>query len=66
MRELNLLKENLEYRRVITEKKLLGSSAALINNFTDGLKDWAFKFGTSLIINLIRNSKKHKTATKSD
>lgn len=65
MRELELLKENLEYRMTVSEKKLLGSAATTINNFTDGLKDWALKFGTSLVINFIRGSKYNNTK-KSD
>lgn len=57
MRELELIKENLEYRQQLNEKQLLGSSVAIINNFTDGLKDWAFEFGTHLFLDLIRGSK---------
>lgn len=61
MRELELMKENLEYRQLLSEQKLLGSSVAIVDNFTDGLKNWAFEFGTSLFVNLIHGSKKQKT-----
>ena len=54
MRELELMKENLEYRQKLNEKQLLGSSVGIINNFTDGLKDWAFEFGSHLVLDLIR------------
>ena len=57
MRELELMKENLEYRQKLNEKQLLGSSVGIINNFTDGLKDWAFEFGTHLFLDLIRGRK---------
>lgn len=64
MRELELMKENIEYRQLISEKKLLGSSVGIIDSFTDGLKDWAFEFGTSLFLNLIRG--KHKEEPETD
>lgn len=57
MRELELMKENLEYRQLLSEKKLLGSSVAIVDTFTDGLKDWAFEFGTSLFMKLIHGAK---------
>ena len=63
MRELELLKENLKYRLSISEKNLLGSSVGIIDNVTDGLKDWAFEFGTSLVMNFIRRSRKHEPKT---
>lgn len=63
MRELELLKENLKYRLSISEKNLLGSSVGIIDNVTDGLKDWAFEFGTSLVMNFIRRSQKHEPET---
>nr|WP_321358087.1 hypothetical protein [uncultured Draconibacterium sp.] len=63
MRELELLKENLKYRLSISEKNLLGSSVGIIDNVTDGLKDWAFEFGTSLVMNFIRRSRKHEPET---
>ena len=60
MRELELLKENLEYRQLLSEKKLIGSSVSIVDNFTDGLKDWAFEFGTSLFMNLIHGANKQQ------
>ena len=62
MRELELLQENLEYQRIITEKKLLNTSVHIVDSFTDAIKDWAFEFGTTLFLNLVRSnsSRKHK------
>ncbi|WP_319501111.1 hypothetical protein [uncultured Draconibacterium sp.] len=66
MRELELMKENLEYRQKLNEKQLLGSSVGIINNFTDGLKDWAFEFGTHLFLDLIRNRKNRAHETEEE
>lgn len=66
MRELELMKENLEYRQKLNEKQLLGSSVGIIHNFTDGLKDWAFEFGTHLFLDLIRGSKNRTPETEED
>ncbi len=52
MRELELMKENLEYRQILSEKKLLNSSVKIVDNVTDGLKGWAFEWGTSLVLRL--------------
>lgn len=60
IRELELLQENLEYQRLLSEKKLLGSSAKIVDNFTDSIKDWAFEFGTTLVLKLIRGFQKHE------
>lgn len=56
MRELELLQENLEYQRLLSEKKLLGTSAKIVGNFTDSVKQWAFEFGTSVLLKLIKGS----------
>lgn len=57
MRELELVQENLEYQQLMSEKKLIGSSAKIVDDFTDGLKSWAFEFGTSLALRLIQGRK---------
>ncbi|WP_321997062.1 hypothetical protein [Draconibacterium orientale] len=66
MRELELMKENLEYRQKLNEKQLLGSSVAIIDNFTDGLKDWAFEFGTHLFLDVIRRRKNPAPETEEE
>ncbi|WP_340110956.1 hypothetical protein [Maribellus mangrovi] len=60
MRELELIQENMEYQRLLTEKKLLGSSVKIVDNVTDAVKDWVFEWGTSLVLHLIRGDKKHE------
>ena len=57
MRELELMKKNIEYQQLISEKKLLGSTANIVDDVTDGLKSWAFELGTSLALKLIYGSK---------
>ena len=54
MRELELMKENLEYQQLISERKLIGSSVKIVDDFADSLKSWAFEWGTSLALRLIR------------
>ena len=60
MRELELMQENLEYQRQISERKLIGSSAKIVDDFTDNLKSWAFEWGTSLVLRLIRGKHEEK------
>ena len=64
MRELELMQKNIEYRQLLSEKKLLGSSVGIIDNLTSGLKDWAFEFGSALFLNLIRGNKKQEPETE--
>lgn len=54
MRELELIQENMEYQRLLTEKKLLGTSINIMDSVTDSIKDWAFEFGTAIVLRLIR------------
>ena len=59
MRELELMQRNLENQRLLSEKKLLGASAKIVDSFTDSLKEWMFEFGASMVFRLL-NAKKHK------
>lgn len=61
MRELELMQKNLEYQQLISEKKLLGTSANIVDNFSESIKDWAFEFGIALVLRLFNHSKKKKT-----
>jgi hypothetical protein len=62
MRELELIQKNMEYERLLSEKQLLGSSTKIVDNFTEAIKDWAFEWGTSLALRLIRG--KHEPDKK--
>lgn len=64
MRELELMKENLKYQQILTEKNLLSSSATIVDNFTDGIKTWAFEWGTSVAMKLIFGAKKDDANTE--
>mgnify|MGYP006885798981 CR=1 FL=1 len=66
MRELELLQENLEYQRLLTEKKLLSTSVHIVDSFTDTIKDWAFEFGTTLFLNLVRGNSNRKSDKKEE
>ena len=65
MRELELLQENLEYQQRISEKNLIGSTAKIVDNATDKLKDWAFEWGTSLVLRLFRSGD-HKSDSEAE
>lgn len=66
MRELELVQENMEYQQLLTEKKLLGSSVKIVDSFTDSIKDWAFEFGTTLVLRLIRGNDKNEDEQEAD
>jgi len=59
MRELEMLKENLQYQQLLSEKKLLNSSVKIIDSFSGTVKDWAFEFGLSLARHIFSGSGKN-------
>jgi hypothetical protein len=66
MRELDLMKEKLEYQELFYEKELVGNSAEIIDNVTDKLKDAAVDFATRLLLQIILPSKKNQTGKDKD
>ncbi len=64
LRELELVQQNLEYKVIISEKELLGSTIHIADTFTSGLKDWAFEWGTSLALKLILGNEKENPKDK--
>ncbi len=58
MRELQLLKQKLEYQEKLYEKEITGSTADIVENLTDKLRDLAFQFGSHLILQLIHGKSK--------
>lgn len=58
MRELQLMKQKLEYQEKLYEKEIVGSTADIVDNLTDKIRDWAFQFGTHLILQLIHGKKR--------
>lgn len=53
LRELNLMKQKLQIKEKLYEKELVGSTASVLDNLTDKLKDLAFEFGMRLATNLV-------------
>lgn len=66
MRELELMKKNLEYKQLLCEEDMLGSSTAIIDDFTKQLKHMAFEWGTSLVFDLLFNHKDKEQETEED
>jgi hypothetical protein len=62
--ELELYKQKLKYRELMTEKELAGTTAEIIEHFSDKLKDFAFDFGTQLILLLFKNKKHNVDPSK--
>ena len=58
MRELQLMKQKLEYQERLYEKEITGSTADIIDNLTDKLRDLAFQLGSHLILQLIHSKKR--------
>jgi hypothetical protein len=60
LRELHLMKEKLEYQERLYEKEMAASTADIIDNLTDKLRDMAFDVGTRLVVQLITSWRKHE------
>ncbi len=58
IRELELMKEKLEYQVLFYEKEMVGNSASIVDNITDKLKDAAFDLGLKLLLQLFTPSRK--------
>ncbi len=58
--ELRLLKQRLEYQEKLLEKELANSSAAILGNFTNSLRDISFRFGWQLVSRFSRSWKKRR------
>lgn len=54
MRELNLMKQKLEYQEKLYEKELTASTADVVDNLADKLRDVAFDLGSRLILRLLK------------
>lgn len=61
MRELRLLRQKLEYQEQLYEKEITESTADIIDNLADKLRDMAFSFGTHLVFQFIQ--RRHKKAS---
>ena len=64
MTELRLYKQKLKYQEMLLEKDLINTTAGLTEHFTNGLKDFAFDFGSRIILSLFRDKKKKKKSGK--
>lgn len=64
MRELSLMKQKLQIKEELYEKELVGSTAEVLDNLTDKLRDLAFEFGmrltTQLVTSILRRKRKRK------
>lgn len=67
-RELRLMKQKLQIKEKLYEKELVGSTADVLDNLTDKLRDLTFEFGmrlaTQLVTGILR--RKHKSKAKKD
>lgn len=59
--DLKLYKQKLRYKELLLEKELIGSTAGVIEHFTDKVRDYAFDLGTHLVSNLFKNRKRNKS-----
>lgn len=62
MRELELMRDKLKFQEKFVEKELIKSSANVLNNLTDKIKDLAFDLGTNLTSQIIDFFRKRKSA----
>jgi len=64
MRELRLMKQKLQIKEELYEKELVGSTAEVLDNLTDKLRDLAFEFGmrltTQLVTSILHRKRKRK------
>jgi hypothetical protein len=62
MRELNLMKQKLEYQEKLYEKELTISATEVVDNLTLKLRDAAFDMSVRLILQLINRGSKHNNS----
>ncbi|SHJ29577.1 hypothetical protein SAMN05444280_11594 [Tangfeifania diversioriginum] len=66
MRELGMLKKQLKYQEELYEKQIVGSTADIVENSTDKLRDIAMDMGTRIIVDLITGRRHHKRRHKKE
>jgi hypothetical protein len=66
MRELTLMKQKLNYQQKLYEKEINASTADLIDNLTDKLKEAAFDIASRLLIQIIKSKRKAHRENKSE
>jgi len=54
------MKQKLVYQERLYEKEIAASTAEVVDDITDKLKDMAFDLGTRLIIQFIRSGRKKR------
>ncbi len=57
LHELQLLKQNIEFREKFYKKEISGVSSDIIDNFFDKMRDFAFEFGAKMITQLFKSKK---------
>jgi hypothetical protein len=62
IRELNLMKQKLEYQEKLYEKEVTISATEVVDNLTLKLRDVAFDLGVRLILQLIKPGRKHNNS----
>jgi hypothetical protein len=66
MRELSMLKKQLKYQEELYEKQIVGSTADIVENLTDKLRDIAMDMGTRVIVDLITGRRHYKRRHKKE
>ena len=66
LRELRMMKKQLQYKEQLFEKEMVGSSAGVIENLGDQLRDFAFEFGMKLATRLVTGYWRHKNDDDND
>lgn len=66
MRELGLLRQKLRYQEQLYEKEMTASTADIVENLHEKLRDLAFDFGTRLVTQLITGSWRHRHRRRHD
>jgi hypothetical protein len=59
IRELNLMKQKLEYQEKLYEKEVTISATEVVDNLTLKLRDVAFDLGVRLILQLLNPQRKN-------
>lgn len=61
-----MLKQQLQYQEELYEKQIAGSTADIVENLTDKLRDIAMDMGTRIIVDLITGRRHHKRRHKKE
>jgi hypothetical protein len=64
LHELKMMKQKLKFQEMLHERELSGTTAAIVENFTDKLRELAFDLGSRMVNQFISGFTKKRSKGK--